>query len=164
MQLHHQRGAAAFEAFDERELPQRTFAVERGHAAPACVLEHVGDTAGRGRCDPAEMEVEVEGVIVDPARIRKPHGCVDDLLAKSRKGPGGAINAVDQQVDIGPVIQQHHAHNRGAKQRIFFHVPGECIRVVHVLAVMFGHNRSPPDRTRSSCDRGGDRPRAELPE
>ena len=82
--LHDERGATAFEAVDDRELPERPLPVESGHAALARVLEHVGQLPGRGCRDPPDVEAELEGVVLDPARVREAHRRLHDLAAGTR--------------------------------------------------------------------------------
>jgi hypothetical protein len=91
---HHVAGVVAV---DQVELPQRAGAVERARDDPRGLLGELLVVAGGGECELADVEVEVEVLVVNPVRVVEPERDLDEAPAERRqqRQPLG-----DQRLDV----------------------------------------------------------------
>ena len=161
VQLHDERGPVAFHALDERELPQRAFTVESGHAGLARIVEDVREPARRGHRDVPGVESELEVVVDDPAWVRESHRRLHDLVPEPRSDTTRTLGAIEEALHVRTPVEHHDTDDRRSQQRVGLHVPRERISVSHVLiaGLHLRHLRSILRWCRS-CAR---RARADLP-
>ena len=143
--LHHQPGPAALQPLDERELPERTIAVEAGHAGLAGELQHRRQRLRGRRLEPADVPRDVEVGIDDPAGRGQPQWWQHDPVAEPRNQPRGALEPVRQLLPVRAPLQDQHAHHRRPQQRVLLHVPGEGVAVAHVDLRVLGQRSHLPD-------------------
>ena len=82
-EMHHDRGAAAFESLDQRRGPQRPGDVEGRLRRDVGEVQHLAQGSRLGDPDPADVEVQVEIGIDHPPRCHRRQRRRDDLLPQS---------------------------------------------------------------------------------
>ena len=96
--LGQQRHAAALQAVDQVELPQRAGAVQRPGEDPRDGLGQLAVVAGRRHRRVADVEVQVEVRVLDPVRVVEPERDLDQPPAERRQ----QVDALaDEAADVG---------------------------------------------------------------
>jgi hypothetical protein len=83
--LGHARDAAAFEALEDPQLPQRPGAVQRPARDLGDHLADLVEPAGRGHAHAPDVVLEVEVRILDPHRVVQAERCRDELPPERRE-------------------------------------------------------------------------------
>jgi hypothetical protein len=147
VQFGHDRCLAALQPLDDRELPQRPVFIEAGHAGLARELEHGRERLGGRGLEPADMPVEIEIGVDDPAGGRQAQRRHHDAVPEPRRLARTALKPLHEQVKVEAAIEDRDGDHRRAEQRVLLHVPRERVTVSHVHVDVFvsvaAHTGSP---------------------
>ena len=139
VQLDDHRGAIAVPALDQRHLPERSISIEVlfGHLLGNAQQRSVG--AVLGNVEPLEVEGEVEvGIDLPPWGDRRDR-IADDPLAKLRDSQGHPRDPVDEQVDIGRLVQHGHRDHDRPQDRILLDAPHDRVERTHPVKPVVRH-------------------------
>ena len=134
VQLGQQRGATAFEAVHNGELPQRAGGVEGVLGHQGGQVQELALDARRWQGHVADVVVEVELGIVHPLRDgQRSHGHMD-ALAETGGVLQRALDATSQAGHVGAVLQDGHVGERGAQHRVALDAPHQRLGGCHARA------------------------------
>ncbi len=129
--LLEQRGAAVGEPVDERELPERSGAVERLLGEHAAEVEERAVVGGCRHGDDAHVRVDVEGGVVGKLGRHDAHRCTDDALAQARDRVEGPVQRVPQPLVARTPIENRQVAEVGPQCRILLDRPHDRFGVRH---------------------------------
>ena len=142
VRFHHERSALDADAFDKGELPQRSRTVETAHRGGACPIQQLLHAAADRQPNAAQVVPDVEVGIVDPAQRGGMQRHRHHLLAQRRDVMAHLFHASLQSIPVGCAVEQHHAHDRAAQQRVGLDHPHDGVVLAQVLTVR--HLVQPP--------------------
>jgi hypothetical protein len=152
MHLGEQRGPVAFEAVDDRELPEGTVGVPLLGVEGGGHVEQHAVAAGGWRVDAPHVEVDVELGVGLPAGDAEEAGRRDSL-PQPGYGRHGPVHAVAEAGEVRGAVEEGDVEERRAEGGIALDRPHERFRLRHAPtgldgSVCLGHVRHRTQRIR----------------
>ena len=129
--LGQEGGPAAFEALDDRELPEGPGPVEGVLIDEGRQIEELALGAGRGHRHATNVEVDVEGGVVGPLRGGEAEGRRHDPLAQPREGLHRPLHAAAEPLEVRRPVEERELQERRPEGRILLDRPHQCLGVAH---------------------------------
>ena len=143
MELEHDRCAVAVETGGHGQFPERAIAVKVLFRCALRDAQRAREVLFAGReGDPAQVVVEIEVGIRDPARRDERHRIADDALSQLGHDPGEALHPLGEGMAVGHRLGGHHCDDDRSQQRIVLDAPHDGVEGAHALVL--AHLRSLP--------------------
>ena len=112
-------GLATWQTLEHGDSPQRTIAVEVGHALPAAFVEDIFPGRSFGCSESTHVEAQVEVRVHNQSRIGDCNWAFDDLLAENRHDAARAVVAFNQAIPVGRLFENEQPDHGRAHHGIF---------------------------------------------
>ena len=117
-ELAQQRRSIAFQSLHVHRFPQGTGGVQRRGQDDLGQVEQLAQRARGGQRDPAQVVVQVEVGVDDPARRRGRDRRHHHLLPHPDDHPAGPLHRLPQPAPVGRAVEELHAEERGPGGRV----------------------------------------------